>query len=98
MKTSKRLGKRVPKTLRKAGPVGVALTVAQAAWAVRDHWHTLPPDRRARLQELLAASHGRPSNLSKSERRELRELIGGLKLSRLIRRVSRVTAGGAGRS
>jgi len=39
--------------LRKAGPLGIALTAAQVAWTIREHWQGIPADRRERLQEFL---------------------------------------------
>jgi hypothetical protein len=76
----------VLRSLRRIGPLGVALTVGQVAWAVRQHWETVPADRRARLQQLLRKTRGNPSNLSPAERRELGEILQGLNLPRLLRR------------
>ncbi len=68
------------------GPLGMALTVGQVAWAVREHWRSIPADRRERLAHLLRQAKGNPSRLSVSERRELRELVRELNLPRLLRR------------
>jgi hypothetical protein len=78
--------------MRRIGPVGMALTLGQIAWVVREHWQTIPADRRARLQALLRKAKGRPSNLSDAERVELRELMRGLNLTRLARRSATTAA------
>ena len=39
------------------------------------HWQNLTPAERRRLRELLTRSKGRPSNLSRREQRELRDLV-----------------------
>ena len=72
--------------LLKIGPLGTALTLGQVAWAVRQHWQSIHPDRRDRLQQLLRQSKGNPSRLPASERRELRELVRQLNLPRMLRR------------
>jgi hypothetical protein len=77
--------------LRRIGPLGMALTVGQLAWTVRQHWHAVPADRRERLQELLRESRGRPSNLSKSQRGELRKLVRELNAPQLVRKAADVT-------
>ena len=64
----------------------MALTLGQVAWAVREHWHSIPSERRDRLQFLLRKAKGRPSNLSLAERAEFRELVRALDLPRLVRR------------
>jgi hypothetical protein len=74
------------RAIRKLGPLGSAVMAAQVASLAREHWQSLSSDERARLRSLLARSHGRPSNLSKAERRELSKLIGALNLPRLLRR------------
>jgi hypothetical protein len=75
----------IRRTLTRLGPLGTALTVGQVAWAVRQHWLAIPVEHRGRLQELLRKSRGKPSNLSRSERRELRGLVKHLNLGRLVR-------------
>lgn len=75
----------VGSTLKRIGPLGTALTLGQVAWTVRQHWVAIPVEHRSRLQELLRKSRGRPSNLSRSERRELRGLVKHLNLGRLAR-------------
>jgi hypothetical protein len=76
--------------LRKAGPLGIALTAAQVAWTIREHWQGIPADRRERLQELLRETKGKPSNLSKSKRRELRKLVRQLNTPKLARNIADV--------
>jgi hypothetical protein len=72
-------------TLKRVGPFGTALTLGQLAWTVRAHWLAIPSEHRDRLADLLRKSRGKPSNLSRSERRELRELVRRLNLTRLLR-------------
>jgi hypothetical protein len=69
----------------KIGPLGSALIALQVASTTRQHWHSIPKEDRARLQSLIRHSHGKPSNLSKAERSELRKLVRGLQLPRLAR-------------
>jgi hypothetical protein len=71
--------------LRKIGPLGSAMIAFQLASTTRQHWQSIPSEDRARLQSLLRSSHGKPSNLSKAERLELRQLVSALQLSRLVR-------------
>ncbi len=73
-------------------PLGIALTSAQVALLVRQHWRTIPRDQRRRLGELLIHSKGMPSHLSTPERAEVRELVRGLKLPRLARRTVMLVA------
>jgi hypothetical protein len=68
------------------GPLGMALTVGQVAWAVRDHWRAIPSDRRDRLAHLLRQAKGNPLNLPDADRRELKRLVRELNLPRLLRR------------
>jgi hypothetical protein len=82
--------------IRKIGPLGSAVIALQVASVTREHWRSLPREDRARLQGLLRHSRGKPSNLSKSERRELRSLVGALQLPRLARE-SALSAAGIGR-
>jgi hypothetical protein len=74
--------------LRKVGPLGVGLTVGQIAWTIQQHWQAIPAERRERFQELLRKSKGKPSNLSKSERRELRKLVRRLNVPQLVRKTT----------
>ncbi len=74
--------------LRRLGPLGAAMTVGQTAWAARRNWQALPPERRARLQELVRQSAGRPGNLTADERRELTSLIRDLELGQLARQAA----------
>jgi len=75
-------------------PLGIALTAAQVALAVREHWLSVPADRRRRLAEIARQSKGSPRRLSKPERAEARELVRALELGRLARRSARVAAVG----
>lgn len=72
--------------LREIGPLGVALVLGQTAWALRQHWLTLPRDRRERLRLLLRKASGNPMRLSPSERRELSDLVRELELAGALRR------------
>ena len=63
----------------------IAASLGHAAWAVGRQWQALPAEHRSRLQALLRRSAGRPANLSESERRELRRLIGELNLGEVLR-------------
>jgi hypothetical protein len=76
--------------LRKAGTMGLALTAAQVAWTIREHWQSIPSERRDRLQELLRETNGKPSNVSKSKRRELRKLVRQLNAPKLARNIADV--------
>jgi hypothetical protein len=76
---------RLRTSLKKIGPLGTALTLGQLALVLHRHWLTIPSEQRTRLADLLRASKGRPSNLSGSERRELRALVRQLDLARLLR-------------
>ncbi|GAC1439874.1 MAG: hypothetical protein NVSMB51_18400 [Solirubrobacteraceae bacterium] len=78
--------------IKRLGPWGWGLVLAQAALATRRHLEQTSPADRARLQELLRASGGRPGNLSDAERQELRETIKRLELGRLARDLAANTA------
>jgi hypothetical protein len=71
--------------LRRVGPLGTALTLGQLAVLVHRHWQTIPAEHRDRLAELLRKSRGRPGNLSRTERQELRGLVRKLDLVGLLR-------------
>jgi hypothetical protein len=73
---------------RKLGTIGAVITAWQVAMAVREHWMSIPSVRRDRATELLARSRGIPANLSRAERRELRELISGMRLAQLGQRLA----------
>jgi hypothetical protein len=45
------------------------------AFVAREHWQQLTIGERTRLNDLVRRSKGRPSNLSKRERDELRRLV-----------------------
>jgi hypothetical protein len=79
--------------IRKIGPLGSALIAFQVANTTRQHWQSIPSEDRARLQSLVRHSHGKPSNLSKAERRELRKLVRALQLPRLVRNSALSAAG-----
>ena len=79
--------------IRKIGPLGSAVIAFQIASTTRQHWHSIPSEDRALLQSLLRHSHGKLSNLSKSDRRELRRLVRALQLPRLVRASALSVAG-----
>ncbi len=65
------------------------LAAAEVLVAVRDHLSDrLSEKDRRRLVEIVRTSHGRPSNLSERERRELRELIGRVEPRELAKTVA----------
>lgn len=86
----------VSRLLRRMGPLGVAITVGQAALVVRNHWNETPQESRARLAELVKRSGGRPSSLSEAERRELSAHVRALRLGQLGGKLA-ASAGGRGR-
>src|SRR5262245_41924955 len=51
------------------------ISLAESSWAAWTHWHRLEPRERGRLVALARKSKGRPSKLSKRERRELDGLL-----------------------
>jgi hypothetical protein len=71
--------------LRELSRLGMATTAGRFVWSATQRWSALPARRRARLQDLLRKSGGRPSRLSRAERRELGELVGDLELAALVR-------------
>jgi hypothetical protein len=79
-------------------PLGLALTAAQVALAVREHWGEIPVDRRHRLAALVRQSKGNPKRLSPPERAEAKELVRGLELGRLARHSARIAAVGRRRA
>ena len=76
---------------RRTSPTLYALDVAQSA---RDHWETqLTARQRKRAIALLRKSGGRPSNLSKREKRELGGLVHAFDPLELAKRQARMTFG-----
>lgn len=74
--------------LRRLGPWGWALVLVQAASVTRRHLKQTSPQDRARVQQLVKASGGRPGNLSEAERQELRAATGRLELGKLARELA----------
>jgi hypothetical protein len=62
--------------------------LVQTALALRDHWNLLDPKERSELARLIKGSKGRPGNLTKKEREELRRIVGKLDVLTLGRRVA----------
>jgi hypothetical protein len=56
-------------------PVARLIAAAQIIMLARRHWHRLEPAERRRVISLVGQTHGRPRNLSSSERLELARLI-----------------------
>src|SRR5579871_6029585 len=75
-------------------PIGLAMTAGQVLLLTRQHWQTIPPERRRRLRDLVRRSHGNPLNLSEAERAEMRELVRGLELQRLAIKAASVAVRG----
>lgn len=75
-KTLGRTAERVP-GLRRI-PIVRLLAIGEIAVLARDHITRLDPGERRRLLVLLRNSHGRPSNLSARQHRELESLIAKL--------------------
>jgi hypothetical protein len=50
---------------------------------LRAHYTNLTPQQRKRLRQIVGSSRGRPGNLSKGEREELRDIVSTLDLRRL---------------
>ncbi|MGI8557844.1 MAG: hypothetical protein ACR2ND_05980 [Solirubrobacteraceae bacterium] len=73
--------------LRRFGPVTIALALARAAMATREHWREIPPADRRRLRTLVGKSRGRPANLSEAEQQELLGLVRALRPARLLWRL-----------
>jgi hypothetical protein len=51
------------------------LALAEIAILVKDHLDRLDGDERRRLVEIVSASKGRPANLSRREKAELKRLV-----------------------
>ena len=71
--------------LRELSRLGMATMAGRFVWSAAQRWNALPAGRRARLQALLRKSGGRPSRLSRAERRELGALVQDLQLPGLVR-------------
>jgi hypothetical protein len=56
-------------------PMARLLAAAQVLMLARRHWHHLEPAERRRVIALVAQTHGRPRNLTATERLELAGLI-----------------------
>jgi hypothetical protein len=82
----------VKKLSRLVRPLGVVVTAGQVVLTARQHWRGIPAERRERLGTLVRESKGNPKRLSHDERAEMRELVRGLQLPRLLRRTARVVA------
>ena len=78
---------------RRISPLASALVACQLANVAWQHWRSLGGDERARLQSLLRQSRGRPANLSRAQRQELRGLVRALELPRLVRESAASVAG-----
>ena len=65
-------------------PVFVLVSAAQVMLITRDHLMRLKPAERRRLATLVRASHGRPSRLSASQRREFDRLVAKLEPRLLV--------------
>lgn len=76
---------------RKVAPI---LLLADFAKATKVHWDEhLTQRQRKRLVELIRASGGRPSNLTKRQRTELIEIAKDLQPVGLAKRLALTTAG-----
>jgi hypothetical protein len=72
------------------------LAAAEVVVAIRNHVATRLSDKeRRRMVEIVRRSHGRPSNLSDRERRELQALLAKVEPRELVKTVA--TSGFAGR-
>ncbi len=76
---------------RRAGralPLAWLLVAGRVALMLREHYAILTPHQRRRLRQLVGKSRGRPRNLSKAEREELRRIVSRLDLRRLTHNVT----------
>ncbi len=71
--------------LRRLGPWAWPVMLFRAALAIRRHLQTTSPQDRARVQELLRKSGGRPANLTIEERQDLLRAARRLEPGRLMR-------------
>lgn len=74
--------------LRSLGRRAWPVMVFRAGLAIRRHWRQSPPEDRARIQELLKRSGGRPANLTPDERQDLLRSARALQPTKLIRDVA----------
>ena len=56
-------------------PLARLVLAGKIVLLARRHWHRLEPRERRRLMTLVRRGHGRPKNLSPTERAELARLI-----------------------
>lgn len=84
-----------PLPVRRAIPWAVLLELVVVA---RDHWQKLTPGERAHLSALIKKSRGRPGNLTRRERADVRRLAVKLDLPALGRSVAPVASGLRGRT
>ncbi|MDQ2761929.1 MAG: hypothetical protein M3Y17_16260 [Actinomycetota bacterium] len=71
--------------LRRLGPWAWPVMLVRGALAIRRHLQATSPQDRARVQELLRKSGGRPANLDGDERQDLLRAARRLEPGRLIR-------------
>lgn len=91
MSLIKKSKKKTEFVARRTSPTLYALDVAQSA---KDHWETqLTARQRKRALELLRKSGGRPSNLSKREKKELYGLVHAFDPVEFAKREARMTLG-----
>jgi hypothetical protein len=64
------------------------IAVFEAALLMRNRWHRLPPNERARLTELVKKSGGRPHRLTREERADFRRIASGLDLFGMARELA----------
>jgi tellurite resistance protein len=65
------------------------LAAAEVMMAVRNHvTDRLTPRERNRIVEIVRSSHGRPSNLSNRERKELQGLLAKVEPRSLVQKVA----------
>ena len=72
----------------RAIPLTWLIVAGQAALITRQHLQRLDANERRRLAEIVRKSKGRPGNVGKRERDELRRIVGKLELGRLGRDVA----------
>ncbi|MDX6632264.1 MAG: hypothetical protein QOG09_1812 [Solirubrobacterales bacterium] len=62
--------------------------LGEVAMLLKRHWDLLEPKDRTRLATILRKSHGRPGNLSASEKRDLRRIVEKIEPRELARGVA----------
>lgn len=77
---------------RRAVPLMWAFAVAEALTATRRHFAGVDPRVRRRVVELGRKSKGRPSNLTRDEKQELRQLVGEMDLWTLSKELAAVAS------